>query len=93
LELPIDDLNDNSAPDVYIYIQDDDDKRFSYLRKTSKYFTKQDVRVKDYTFNIERCKSDLREELAGIVRMRIFVFDPSEGINLDEGNWNELHIR
>jgi len=88
-EFPCESLDSGEVPDVFVYIEDDDDKNYSYIRKPATYFHNPEVNFKDYMFNINRALSTKRDDMAGIVKMKAYVSDPTNRPPLHVGGWDQ----
>jgi len=88
-EFPIGSSEDLEIPDVFVYINDGT-KDFSYIRKDYKFFADPTQKPRCIFFQNDKACTEKRDDLAGIVKMRLCVNKVGENANqLALYGWNK----
>mmetsp|Transcript_10573 Transcript_10573/g.9140 ORF Transcript_10573/g.9140 Transcript_10573/m.9140 type:complete len:238 (-) Transcript_10573:9-722(-) len=86
-EFPAESIDDPQVPDIFVYINDTDDD-ISYIRLKPQEISNEDQIPKNYYFGVNLAKSSIRDDLAGIVKMRAYASDPQTRGPLYRFGWD-----
>jgi hypothetical protein len=78
---------ENEIPDVFIYISNSD-KNLSFIRRPWTFFTDIQAKPKDVYFKVDIANTTTRADLAGIMKLRGFIYKPVEKPNLPLYGWD-----
>jgi len=87
-EFPVTTMEETEVPDLFIYVNDDS-KNISYLRKHITEFNNPNTKAKCYYFAMDKSLSNMRDDLAGIVKMRILVSKKEDPVVLAKYGWDK----
>ena len=85
---PFETSSEEEIPDVFVYLNNGE-KDISYIRKPWTFFA--DLKAKPYNFyfKVNKAKTTTRDDLAGIVKMRLLITKASEKPNLSLYGWDK----
>jgi len=81
-------IKNEEVPDVFIYLNNGD-KDLSYIRKPWTFFTNIQAKPYNFYFKVNKAKTTTREDLAGIVKLRLFISKSTEKPNLSLYGWDK----
>lgn len=85
-------LLSGELPDLFVYIHDGD-KEYSYYRVQIDSIVDPTVKATDCFFTVDRAKTTKREDLSGVVRMRLLIVDQaSKPPNFQQYGWDQKKL-
>lgn len=87
-EFPVGASSELEIPDVFIYLNNGK-KDVSYCRKSWLEFTNPNTKTRPFYFKVDRGLSSTRDDLAGIVKMRLLVSKPGDKSSLSLYGWDK----